>query len=51
VIGDTWTDHAHTFFVIASCRQYDVRQVGDWLTQYVGKIISFGEINLKEANR
>jgi hypothetical protein len=49
VIGDTWTDHNHTFFVIASCREYDNRKIGEWLSCYIGKIISFGEFDLKGA--
>lgn len=47
VIGDTWTDHHHAFFVIASCRPYDKRAVGEWLHAHLGKIIDFGEISLK----
>ena len=46
VIGDTWTDHEHCFFLIASCRPYDKRTVGDWLTSHVGRILSFGEFDL-----
>ncbi len=50
LIGDTWTDHNHTFFLIASCCQYDKRIVGDWLTCFVGRIISFGQFDLVGAN-
>jgi hypothetical protein len=46
LIGDTWTDHDHCFFLIASCRPYDVRQVGDWLHAFIGRVISFGSFDL-----
>jgi len=46
VIGDTWTAHKHAFFVIASCRPYDKRTVGDWLYSRVGRVISSGEFDL-----
>jgi hypothetical protein len=45
-IGDTWTDHNHCFFVIASCRPYDIRTVGDWLHAFIGRVISFGNFDL-----
>lgn len=46
VIGDTWTDHGHTFFVVASCREINVRQVGDWLHGFLGQIIDFHEFEM-----
>jgi hypothetical protein len=47
VIGDTWTDHNHCYFIIASCRVYDVDIVKDWLHTYIGPIISYGNFDLK----
>ena len=46
MIGDTWHDHDHTFFLIASCKTYDFRAVGDWLNSHVGDVISSGKFNL-----
>jgi hypothetical protein len=51
VIGDTWTDHDHCYFIVASCRPYDTRQVGDWLNSFVGRIISFGNFDLAGNRR
>lgn len=49
-IGDTWTDYNHVFFVIASCREIDMRQVGDWLTGFCGRIIDSHEFCLAGRN-
>jgi hypothetical protein len=46
VIGDTWTNHTHCFFIIASCRSYDKQMVGDWLHSFIGKVYSSGNFDL-----
>ena len=50
VIGDTWADHNHCFFVIASCKPYDIDTVRSWLHSFIGQIISFGKFDLEGIN-
>jgi len=46
MVADIWSEHHHSFFLIASCNPYDKRTVGDWLHSHVGRVISFGEFDL-----
>ena len=47
VVGDTWTDHDHCFFVVASCKPFDTREISDWLRMYIGKVVSCGRFDLR----
>ena len=46
VIGDTWDDHFHCFFLIASCKPYSRDLVTDWFETHYWKVISSGSFDL-----
>lgn|SRR5574343_189165 len=46
VIGDTWEDHSHAFFIVASCKPYDHEKVRCWLHSNIGRVLSFGRFDL-----
>jgi len=45
-INDTWTDHHHCFFLIASCKPYSKQRISEWFHENLGHIISSGEFDL-----
>lgn len=38
-ISDSWADHNHVFWVIASCREFCHRRLGSWLNENVGAVL------------
>jgi hypothetical protein len=41
IVGDAWKEHKGIYIIIASCRPYSVQQVCSYLSNVVGKVVSF----------